>query len=150
MSRDRIAKKMKDLRLQQGMTAKEVGRLLGKSEKTICAWETGRGQPDLDLFFTLCRLYQVKDVQAAFDDHMGPQPSPTIQEARFLLRYRRLDDYGRDLLETVLDKECQRCEETQGHGMVAARDGGVRAADQEERKDMEAVYDKLMRKKEER
>lgn len=147
MSREKIGKAMKELRLRQGMTAKEVGKLVGKSEKTICAWETGRGQPDLDLFFTLCRLYQVEDASAVFDERTGPSPSPTVLEARLLMKYRRLDTHGRELLELVLDKEYQRCQPEEAHGMVAARDGGVRAADQEELADMEAVYDKLMHKK---
>ena len=149
MSREKIGKAMKDLRLRQGMTAKEVGKLVGKSEKTICAWETGRGQPDLDLFFTLCRIYQVEDVSAVFDEKIGPLPSPTVLETRLLMKDRRLDSHGRELLELVLDKEYQRCQPGEAHGMVAARDGGVRAADWEELEDMESVYNKLMRKKEE-
>lgn len=55
-----LASRLREFRIASGMTAKEVGQKVGKSEKTVSAWEHGRGQPDADMLFTLCDLYGVK------------------------------------------------------------------------------------------
>ena len=46
MSRESIAKALKRLREQSGLTADQVGAMVGKSGKTVNAWENNRGQPD--------------------------------------------------------------------------------------------------------
>lgn len=52
-----MAKQLKAFRAKSGLSAKEVGEAVGKSEKTIYAWESERGQPDADILIALCRLY---------------------------------------------------------------------------------------------
>ncbi len=49
MSREHIAKVLKQLRLESGFTAKQVGEMIGKSGKTVSAWENNHGQPDAEL-----------------------------------------------------------------------------------------------------
>ena len=55
--RAQIASKLKELRKMKGLNVDEVGAKLGKSGKTISAWEVGRGQPDGDELIALCRLF---------------------------------------------------------------------------------------------
>lgn len=55
--RAHIASTLKRLRKNAGMNVDEVGAKLGKSGKTISAWEVGRGQPDGDELIALCRLF---------------------------------------------------------------------------------------------
>lgn len=66
-----LASRLREFRVASGMTAKEVGLKIGKSEKTVSAWEHGRGQPDADMLFTLCDLYNVK----SFDLFYSREPS---------------------------------------------------------------------------
>jgi transcriptional regulator with XRE-family HTH domain len=61
MSREGIAKALRYFRLRSGKTAAEVARIVGKSEKTVYAWETCNGQPDADTLLLLCDLYGIKD-----------------------------------------------------------------------------------------
>lgn len=68
MSRDKIAKKLKELRQKRGLTASEVGEMVGKSGKTVNAWEHGLGQPDAELLIRLCDIYNVDDILAEFRD----------------------------------------------------------------------------------
>ena len=77
MSREQMAKIFKRLRMRSGLTAREVGEAVGKSDKTVSAWETGRGQPDLDTLLLLCDLYQVEDIRDAFSPGK-PVSSPII------------------------------------------------------------------------
>lgn len=55
-----MARQLKAFRAKSGLSAKEVGDAIGKSEKTIYAWESERGQPDADVLIALCRLYSAR------------------------------------------------------------------------------------------
>lgn len=60
--RKALAGKLREFRLRAKLTAKEVGEKIGKSEKTISGWEHGRGQPDADMLFQLCELYEITNI----------------------------------------------------------------------------------------
>lgn len=66
MSRIEIAAALKRLRESSGLTANEVGAIVGKSGKTVNAWENNRGQPDAEMLMKLCDIYHVKDILAEF------------------------------------------------------------------------------------
>ena len=55
--REVMARKLKELREAANLTPQEVADRVGKSAKTIYAWESERGQPDADMLIRLCRLY---------------------------------------------------------------------------------------------
>lgn len=57
-----LAVRLRECRENAGLTIKDVGDSLGKSEKTISAWEHERGQPDADMLFKLCELYNIHDI----------------------------------------------------------------------------------------
>lgn len=59
-TRLRIAGLLKQYRERAGLTIREAGKLLGKSNQTVSAWEQGRGQPDADMFLKLCEVYNVE------------------------------------------------------------------------------------------
>lgn len=67
MSREYIAKSLKRLREQSGLTADEVGAMVGKSGKTVNAWENNRGQPDAEMLMRLCDIYKVSNILAEFN-----------------------------------------------------------------------------------
>lgn len=59
-ARSYMARKLREARLNSGMTQAEVANKLGKSPKTISAWEVGKlSQPDADQLVRLCVLYNV-------------------------------------------------------------------------------------------
>ena len=66
MSREFIAQKLKELREKSGLTADEVGAKIGKSGKTVNAWEHNRGQPDAEILIELCDIYEVDDILYEF------------------------------------------------------------------------------------
>ena len=55
-----MAAKLKELRKVSNMNVDQVGNALGKSGKTISAWEVGRGQPDADELLKLCKLFNAR------------------------------------------------------------------------------------------
>lgn len=68
MSRKTIANALRKLRIQSGLTANQVGELLGKSGKTVNAWENNRGQPDAEALMMLCDIYKVQNILEEFRD----------------------------------------------------------------------------------
>ena len=58
--RAHMAAKLKELRKASDMNVDQVGDALGKSGKTISAWEVGRGQPDADELLKLCKLFNAR------------------------------------------------------------------------------------------
>lgn len=61
-----IAENLRLFRKKSGLSADEVGACVGKSGKTIYAWESGRGEPNGDELILLCNLFGVK-----FSDFYG-------------------------------------------------------------------------------
>lgn len=57
--REVMARRLRLYRERAGMSGLEVGAAIGKSSKTVYAWESGRTQPDADTLIRLCRLYGV-------------------------------------------------------------------------------------------
>ena len=54
MIREELPVKLKEARINASLTIQIVGELIGKSAKTVSAWENGRGQPDADTLLKLC------------------------------------------------------------------------------------------------
>ena len=93
--RSTIAAKLKQFREAAGMTIYEVGEKIGRSGKTVSAWECGRGQPDADMLLQLCALYDVKSIS----DFYGEAPSfPALssEELRLLSMFGELNEEGRE------------------------------------------------------
>lgn len=115
MSRENIAKTLKRLREQRGMTADEVGAIVGKSGKTVNAWENNRGQPDAEMLMKLCDIYQVADILAEFrDDHTSFSVSE--KERTVIIAYRNHPE-----MQNAVDTLLGVAPSSLGEG-VAARD----------------------------
>ena len=68
MSKESIAASLKRLRLKSGLTADEVGNIIGKNGKTVNGWENARSLPDVEIFLRLCDLYKVEDIMTEFGE----------------------------------------------------------------------------------
>ena len=73
------------------------------SPKTVYGWESGARQPDADTFIILCAIYGVK----SFSEINGDEEDDTVSsnELKHIEKYRGLDDHGKDLVDTILEKE---------------------------------------------
>lgn len=103
MSKNSIAAALKRLREQSGMKADDVGALIGKSGKTVNAWENGRGQPDAEMLIKLSVLYKVENLLAEFDEsnelNQVAKPEQTIlttDEKQLLSLYNSMNDEGKE------------------------------------------------------
>lgn len=104
-TRENIANKLREARLSAGLTARQVGDLIGKSDKTVHAWENMHGQPDAEMLVKLCEIYGV-GIQFFFCEDL-PDPELTPEEIALLAYFRGLNEEGRQkglsYLEDLID-----------------------------------------------
>ena len=100
-TRLRIARLLKLYREKAGLTIREAGELLGKSNQTVRAWEQGRGQPDADRFLKLCEVYGVESVSVFFGED-PPEPELSVDEWELLEEWRGATDAAREAAIMVL------------------------------------------------
>ena len=110
MSKKYIADTLKRLREAVGLTTVQVGELIGKSGKTVSAWENGRGHPDAEILIQLCDIYKVNNLLAEFDESDNLKKESTISDTEISMinKYRSLDTYGKNVVDMVLTAEYDR------------------------------------------
>lgn len=108
MTKEEIGLILKKLRVSCGMTQKEVAEKIGRTQQIIGHWETGYAQPDANTLFTLCNIYGV-----TVDDAFNFQKKDSIskEEYEHIKKYRILDDYGKETVSIILDRELHRVEQ---------------------------------------
>ena len=97
-ARSILATKLKEYRQKSGLTIYQVGEQIGKSGKTVGAWETGHGQPDAEMFIKLYYLYHMDSMSEFYGitDKDNPQ-----DEVDLLNAYRKLNDAGKATVLTT-------------------------------------------------
>ena len=106
-ARDILASQLKKYRIKKGLTVYDVGEKIGKSGKTVSAWENGHGQPDAETFVQLYYLYGMESMSLFFGIEDADVPD---REKQLLSAFRRLNDTGQVLaLATV--KAYDKCGE---------------------------------------
>lgn len=100
MGRMEIAARLKMFRERAGMTIYEVGDRVGKSGKTVSAWEKGRGQPDADMLLTLCEVYGIRSISDLYGE--DDQSVPLTPHERELIRAYRARPEMQAAVDTLL------------------------------------------------
>ena len=105
---------LKNNRLRTGLSVREVSQILRTNgferaaEKTIYSWENNNSQPTPDILLFLCNLYGIEDVLGTFG-YKKTTASLSPSEYSHIKKYRSLDEHGKELVDTILDKEYSRC-----------------------------------------
>lgn len=89
-----LADRLKHFRESAGMTIYEVGEKIGRSGKTVSAWECGRGQPDADMLLTLCDLYGIDSIADLYGEKSHSSPTLTSAELNLLVIFRGMNLEG--------------------------------------------------------
>lgn len=107
-----LIEKLKEGRLNKGLKQSDVTRLIGIKNTTLSNYENGNTEPDMDTFLKLCHLYDL-DYSELLGEAYGykvPGCSFDIKSSdiKMIDMYHNLDDYGRELVDFVLNKEHER------------------------------------------
>ncbi len=106
MTKEDIAKVLKQLRTSAGLTQKEAAERLGKKQQTIASWESGQSQPDANTLFIICSLYGT-----SVDEAFGFKKDGTTigkKDIDLIEKYHSLDDSGRHHVDIILQWESDR------------------------------------------
>jgi len=95
---------IKEIRKSRGLTAKELGELVGKAESTINLYENGKREPD---FETLLKMSEV--LNCSTDSLLGKNAALTNEEEHLLWLFRQFSSDRKSavikLVSTFLDTE---------------------------------------------
>lgn len=108
-----IGKTLKELREKANLTQKQAYEYIGVAQSTFSSWETGKAEPPTETLLKLCQLYKVDDILSAFGyDGYNEDGSLSLNmyEVDMIEKYRTLDTYGKDAVDSVLDIEYTRCQ----------------------------------------
>ena len=106
-----IGTRIKMRRGELGMTQPELACLIGVSKGSIGNYESGISRPNEDILIKLFSALNCDANYLYFDDINKSEDILDSGEKNIIKKYRVLDEHGKDMVDTVLDKEYSRCAE---------------------------------------
>lgn len=117
-----LGERIKQLRKENGMTQVDMAQKLGVTKGTVSTWETNSRVPGFETLNQMCDMFQRSlDYLMGRSDDATP-PVPTQEEltelamsqvaedlTEYVVKYCRLDQFGREAVEAVIRAEYNRC-----------------------------------------
>lgn len=111
-----FGQRLKSLRLERGLTQKELGSAMGVSVVTVRSWEQNAKRPAMDALLSLGRTFGVS-MDTLMDFHIGNVSKTSLvlspAEKSLLRNYQLLDPYGRKAVEAICALEAERVSSAQ-------------------------------------
>lgn len=103
-----LNKRIKEARLRMGYTQEQLGSMIGVAKTTVAGYEKNR-EPDAATIGLIIDALKV-DANFLFQDEMKELDSGdfSVSEIKMIKKYRDLDEHGKDIVDSVLDKEHKR------------------------------------------
>lgn len=103
--------RLKEARLNRGMTQSELAARIGVVKSTVAGYETGRSEPNMEKFAQIMSVLNI-DANTLLRDEMEGAQAGAAQpsdEARLIAeKYDRLDGHGRHVVGLVIEAELSR------------------------------------------
>ena len=117
-----IGTRIKECREKLGMTQEELAKHLGVSKGAIGNYEASIGYPKVENMTKLFKILQT-DANYLFQDEIAQKKPELLSytEELHIKKYRTLDEYGKEAVESILDIEYKRCESAQGQSTFTFR-----------------------------
>ena len=117
-----LAQRLKQLRAENQMTQVQLAEKLGVSKGTVAMWETDKRSPSFEMLAEMTNLFDRRmDYILGYSDDAS-SPKPTEEEMNqmelwaaedcfheTIMAYLRLDEYGKNAVEALINNELQRC-----------------------------------------
>ena len=115
MKKDTFGDTLRYLREREKLSVKSVIDELKKynqniTDKTLYSYENNKRAASADMLLALCQIYNCNNILETFTDIVPDYSIPTDTEWNMIEQYRTLDPHGRDMVDTVLQKEVERME----------------------------------------
>lgn len=104
-----IGPRIKEARNILNLTQEELARRLGVTKGAIANYEIETSHPKEAILYKLIEVLNV-DANYLFQDavNISKQNDISLGEFKIIEKYRCLDSYGKDMVDTVLNKEYKR------------------------------------------
>lgn len=102
-----IGKRIKKAREDKNLTQKDLSVLIGVTPSAITNYENETSHPKEEILYKLIKVLNV-DANYLFQDAVdlpNSQNAFTSDERLYIKKYRSLDNRGKDIVDTILNKE---------------------------------------------
>ena len=101
--------RLKELRVQEGVSQKELAKDLNMSAGNLCDWEKGRTEPDIERLIRLADYFDVSldYLMGREKNHAEEATPPTNLKYRLLGAFNKLTDEGKLKLVEFLENETE-------------------------------------------
>ena len=107
-----ISESIKKLRKTYSITQADLGEIVGLSSKAIGAWESGRAEPRIGAIEQIASYFKIPKTKVLGWDE---ECELNDKETKLIEKYRVLDKYGEQVVDTVLEVEYTRCTDLDFH-----------------------------------
>ena len=128
-----IGEKLKEIREKMGLNKKEFAKYLGLKYTTYNNYETESREPSSDFLILVSEKFDVSiDYLLGLKDEKEILHSYKLRSGEYehIKKYRILDTHGKDIVDTVLDKEYSRSVSVQSDKIVTLHQTELAAAHQ--------------------
>lgn len=106
-----IGSRIKEARSRVGITQEQLASMLNVSKGAVGNYENDTNYPKTEIVFELCRILKCDANYLYQDDVKGMSEfRVAFTEQKLIKKYRCLDEHGRDVIDTLLEKEYKRCQ----------------------------------------
>lgn len=104
-----IGSRIKQRRIELGLTQPALAKLLDVSKGTVGNYECDISAPNEKILYKIFDVLKC-DANYLYQDNMVAMKTPLFSEAetKHIAKYRALDWHGKDIVDTILDKEYDR------------------------------------------
>lgn len=111
MDKKELGLRIKKFRSANNLTQQDIADYLNlKNKSTVGSWEIGKSEPDIDTFAKLCILFNISPNEFI---NFKENVIITLNEKKHIEKYRILDDYGKESVDSILNIEYRRTINTQ-------------------------------------
>lgn len=100
-----FGEKIRTARKQKGLTQKELASMIGAKHNSVSDWEKNKNRPDPDTIELICGVLDITP-NYLLSDKTDTDISP--EEYELIKKYRSLNDYGKETVRMILDRELTR------------------------------------------
>ena len=100
LTRQEIAKNLRQLREQVGLTQTQVGAILGRNQQSVNHWETGYSQPNIE---TLLQMFEIYGIDSVFSPSQRYNRQLSREEQVLLTAYQKAPDAIQAAVRRLLD-----------------------------------------------
>ena len=100
-----FGQRLKEARSLKRMTQRQLADLVGAKHNSISDWENDKNRPDPDTIELLCGVLEITPNYLLSSKEAD---SISLIEKEFLKKYKALDDYSKQTVNMVLNREFER------------------------------------------